>query len=123
MKIIKSLVVIASFALLISCGNKSEVKAEASVDGISGKQFENYNKTGGIYFINEKQCLYMWVNGIYYRSSLVTYELKGNNIVVLTQTGEKKEFAIYNNEILVESIVGEDGNKLNFGTTYFLVKD
>jgi hypothetical protein len=124
MKIIKSLVVIASFALLISCGNKSGGSAEASVDGIVGKQFDNQFHSQGLYFINDKQCLSIWTpKDANSRSSLATYELKGNTIVMNTTSGSKINFTIYNNEILIESEVDADGIKKESGTNYFLVKE
>jgi len=124
MKIIKSLVVIASFALLISCGNKSGGSAEASVDGIVGKQFDNQFHSQGLYFINDKQCLTIWTpKDANSRSSLVTYELKGNNIMVHATDGSKVNFTIYNNEIIIESEADADGIKKESGTNFFLVKE
>lgn len=124
MKIIKSLVVIVSFAFLVSCGNKSGGSAEASVDGIVGKQFDNQFHSQGLYFINDKQCLSIWTpKDANSRSSLATYELKGNSIVMNTTSGSKINYTIYNNEILIESEVDADGIKKESGTNYFLVKE
>ena len=122
MKIIKSLVVIASFALLISCGNKSEVKAEASIDGIVGKSFYQGNRNG-LYFINDKECLAIWPpsNGVS-RSGLSTYELKGNNIIVHKCDGGTYDLIVYNNEILVQNEYDENGKKRAGGDSYFLEK-
>lgn len=123
MKIIKRFLLIASFAFLVSCGNKAAVSEAVIEDGIIGKKFYCGNRTG-LYFINDKECLAIWppsANGNS-RSGLSTYELKGNNLIVHKCDGGTSDLIVYNNEILVQNEVDENGVKRAAGDSYFLEK-
>lgn len=127
MKIIKSLLVIASFAFLVSCGNKAEVKEAISPDGLIGKHFREFDKSPGIgfYFLNDKECISSYVasTGIAY-SHIKTYSLIGSKITIKSNDGGAiQEYVLYNNEVLWHiSAPDENGVKSDYGTPYILEK-
>jgi hypothetical protein len=127
MKIIKSLLVIASFAFLVSCGSKTEVTEATSPDGLIGKHFRKFDRSPGIgfYFLNNKDCISSYVasTGAAY-AQIKTYSLNGNKVTIKSNDGGAiQEYILYNNEVLWGSDgVDANGVKSDYGTPYVLEK-
>ena len=125
MKIIKSLLVVASFAFLVSCGNKAEVKEAISPDGLIGKHFGRFEESGiGFYFVNNKECIHSFQNSQGTFAQIQTYSLIGNKVTIKPNDGgEIEEYILFNNEILWHfASPDENGVKSVYGTPYILEK-